>query len=109
MSQTQRQLSTHYHEQLRSMQQALNDQLARKDSAFEELKAHGLRAAAESSNYARLNRGLEEQAAVLRQQVVDLQAQLQDADNEQKQASSAPEHVRVSPFCCMQDLCLLLT
>ena len=49
-------MSAHYHGQLYNTQQAHADLLARKDSAFEELKAHGLRAAAESSNYACLNR-----------------------------------------------------
>ena len=66
MGQLQTTMSAHYHEQLYNTQQAHADLLARKDSAFEELKAHGLRAAAESSNYARLNRFVSHSMNVMR-------------------------------------------
>ena len=92
MEQMQIQMSAHYNDQLAAGAKAQAEQLSCKDRAFEELKAHGLNAAAESSRYAHANRDLSQQAAELQQQVADLQAQLQASAGDHTTPGS-PEHV----------------
>lgn len=101
------QMSAHYNDQLAARAKAQAEQLSCKDRAFEELKAHGLKAAAESSRYAHANHDLSRQAAELQQQIADLQAQLHASAGDQTTPGS-PEHVSatcITPGCLLAHLC----